>query len=59
MDEQVTIMLPNEGEYNMSVDIVKKWKIESHETIGDTTFCKTIGGSHFSIPLIEYNKIFT
>ena len=58
MNERVTIMFPNEGEYDLCVDLVKKWKIISCETIGDTNFCKTVNGSLFSIPLIEYNKIF-
>tara|TARA_R110000851_G_scaffold47424_2_gene115172 strand:- start:17655 stop:17834 length:180 start_codon:yes stop_codon:yes gene_type:complete len=58
MDGKTTIMFPNEGEYDIDTNILKGWEIESCETIADTNFCKTSDSSHFSIPLIEYNKIF-
>ena len=55
--KKTTIMFPNEGEYDISTDIIKGWVIEECKTIGDTNFCKA-DGSYFSIPTSEYNKIF-
>ena len=58
MDEKITIMFPNEGEYDIPLNMLIEWKIESCETIGDTNFCKTTTNGYFSIPKVDYDKVF-
>lgn len=52
---KITITFPNEGEYEISQNIIKNWDIEITDTIGKTLFCKANGGV-FSIDIDEYNK---
>lgn len=57
MDDKTTIMLPNEGEYEISTENLKKYNIGQTNIIGNTIFCES-DGSWFSMELEDYNKIF-
>jgi len=57
MDGKITIMFPNEGEYDIKVSIISKWKIKELDVLGDTVFCEQ-GGSTFSMKIDDYNRIF-
>jgi hypothetical protein len=56
MNEKIRVRFPNEGDYDISKNIISKWDIEIKKTIGDTHFCVANGG-YFSIENEEYEKI--
>lgn len=56
MDEKITVRFPNEGDYDISKNIIQKWDIEIQTTIGNTHFCIANGG-YFSIEDDEYQKL--
>ena len=57
MDEKITIMLPNEGEYDIEVSIIEKWEVKAFDVLADTVFCDH-NGSTFSMKINDYNRIF-
>jgi len=57
MDEKITIMFPNEGEYDIDVSIIEKWEVNAVDVLADTVFCVHNGGV-FSMKINDYNRIF-
>ena len=58
MDGTTTIIFPNEGEYNISTEILSKWIIDDITVIGNTVFCTLDDNRVFSMELSDYVKIF-
>lgn len=56
MNEKIRIGIPNQGDIDISFEVIKEWDLEPVKTIGDTMFCKH-DGTYFSILVEDYNKL--
>jgi hypothetical protein len=55
--ETVSVGFANEGERNLKVDIVSKWKPKNISYIGDTVFFKN-EDTYFSMKTTDFKRIF-
>jgi hypothetical protein len=56
-EEKVYVSFPNEGEYGISENIIKKWIITEPKEIGDTIFFWS-GGIYLSMKKEDFKKVF-
>lgn len=57
MSKTVLVAFANEGEQNVSLDVVEKWEPENMSFFGDTVFFK-VDSTYVSMKKIEFCTIF-
>lgn len=58
MSKSVLVAVANEGEQNISIDIVSKWDPDKMSFFGDTVFFK-VEDTYFSMKKLDFCNIFT
>lgn len=56
-NNEIYVSFPNEGEYSIDVDIVKKWDISEPKEIGDSIFFWS-GGLYLAMNKKDFKNIF-
>ena len=57
MEETVRVGIANEGEINISLDIIEKWEPTNIKYFSETVFFK-VDNTLYSMNIMEFKKIF-